>query len=112
MAALSKSSLPILLLILLGAIGWYAKESSSTCMVAVKNAEATMMISGLGSSAECEEIVRRNRDWYVRQSPPDGGVLCEVQRGRKRYVVRDRGVFMLIGRGMCLSLEKQASSDR
>jgi hypothetical protein len=108
----SRAAIVLLIVLLLGAGGWYAKESTSSCMIAVNNAEATMTISGIGSTGECEEIARQNPDRYVRQSPPDGGVLCEKQHGRKRYVVRDRGAFMIIGRSMCSSLDNRIANGR
>jgi hypothetical protein len=100
----------LVLLLVLGAGGWYARARTSSCVVGVNGAEASITVTGFGSAAACEELVRENpRASYMRQSPPDGGVLCEIQRGQKRYVVRDRGALMLVGRGICSALTEQTT---
>jgi hypothetical protein len=110
MKSTARASAVLLVLGLFAAVGWYARERASSCVVGVAGAEASITVAGLGSRAACDDFVRSNpREWYVRQSPPDGGVLCEVQQGQVRYAVRDRGTFMLVGRGVCSSLQNGAN---
>jgi hypothetical protein len=102
----SKSVLILLVLAVCGGAGWYVRGRSGSCVVGVNGAEATVTISGFRSKAACEEMVRsRPTETYIRQSPPEGSVLCEIQRGRSRYVVRDRGALMVVGRAMCASMQ-------
>jgi len=108
----SKSVLILLVLAVCGA-GWYVRGRSGSCVVGVNGAEATVTISGFRSKAACEEMVRsRPTETYIRQSPSGGSVLCEIQRGRSRYVVRDRGALMVVGRAMCASMQNQSSTSR
>jgi hypothetical protein len=103
----SKSALILLVLAVCGA-GWYVRGRTGSCVVGVNGAEATVTISGYRSKPACEEMVRsKPTETYIRQSPPEGSVLCEVQRGRSRYVVRDRGALMVVGRAMCASMQNQ-----
>jgi hypothetical protein len=113
MAKSSSKSALFLLLLVIGTGGWYARERTSSCVVGMNGVEATVTITGWGSAGACQEYVRsRPLEAYIRRSPAEGAVLCERQRGRNRYIVRDRGAFMLIGRAMCVSLEQQmATSD-
>lgn len=105
MASVAKTSTTLLVVLLAGAGGWYARARTSSCVVGVTGADANVTVTGFGSAASCDDMVRANPSVsYLRQSPPEGGVLCEVQRGQKRYVVRDRGALMLVGRGICSSL--------
>lgn len=114
MANRGKQSIVVLLLLVLGAGGWYARQRTSRCVVGVNGADATVTITGFGSSSACEDMVREYPNAsYLRQTPPDGGVLCEVQRDQKTFIVRDRGTFMLVGRGICSSLlDKQPAKNR
>jgi hypothetical protein len=105
MANPARASFSLLLLILLGTGGWYARERTRSCIVGVNGADASVTVTGFGASTECETMIHENQNAsYLRQSPPAGGVLCEIQRGQKRLVVRDRGALMLIGRGICATL--------
>ena len=108
---MSKSALILLVLGVCGA-GWYARERSSSCVVGVNGAEATVTITGFKSRAACDEMVKnRPNETYVREAAPEGGVLCEFQRGRTRYVVRDRGALMVVGRAMCASMQNQGTAS-
>jgi hypothetical protein len=108
----SKSALMLLVLGVCGA-GYYVRERSSSCVVGVTGAEASVTITGFRSNAACEDMVRsRPNETYLRQSAPDGAVLCEFQRGRSRYVVRDRGALMVVGRAMCASMQNQQPTSR
>jgi len=107
---MKKASLLILLVLLAG--GAYAHERTSSCVVGVTGAEATVTVKGFRSGAACADLVASKHDYYQRDTPPDGGVLCEIQRGQRRYIVRDRGAFMFIGRGLCSRIADDAKAER
>lgn len=104
-------------LLLVGALvlfagGWYARARVSSCVVGVTGAEASVTITGMRSGAACDALVASSpRAYYRRESAPDGGVLCEIPRGSVRYVVRDRGAMMLVGRGLCAGFENEARTQ-
>jgi len=103
---LKKTSLTLVVLLLLIAGGAYAHERTSSCVVGVDGADATVTVKGFRSSSMCSALVESKRHgFYERKSTPEGRVLCEVQNKGRRYVVRDRGIFMLIGRNLCSSID-------
>ena len=70
-------------------------------------AEASVTISGWRADSECAEAVKaKHNELYLRESPPTEGVICEVSRHGRRYVVRDRGLFLLTGRALCAALTR------
>src|SRR5215468_1700257 len=104
--SLKKTSLSLVVLLLLIAGGAYAHERTSSCVVGVDGADATVTVKGFRSSSMCTALVEsKKHGFHERESPPEGRVLCEVQNKGRRYVVRDRGMFMLIGRNLCTSIE-------
>jgi hypothetical protein len=108
---MKKASLLILLVLLAG--GAYARERTSSCVVGVTGAEATVTVKGFRSGAACADLIAsKKHDYYQRDTPPDGGVLCEIQAGQRRYIVRDRGAFMFVGRGLCSAIENDVKADR
>ena len=108
---MKKISLLILLVLIAG--GAYAHERTSSCVVGVTGADATVTVKGFGSGSACTALVEsKKHGYYERESTPDGSVLCEVQHKRRRYVVRDRGTFMLIGRNLCSSIEDDLNALR
>ena len=108
---MKKASLLILLVLMAG--GAYAHERTSSCVVGVTGAEATVTVKGFRSGAACADLVAsKKRDYYQRDTPPDGSVLCEIQQGHRRYIVRDRGAFMFVGRGLCATIADEAKENR
>ena len=104
--SLKKTSISLLVLLVLIAGGAYAHERTSSCVVGVNGADATVTVKGFRSSSMCTALVEsKKHGFYERESTPEGRVLCEVQNKGRRYVVRDRGTFMLIGRNLCSSIE-------
>src|SRR5215510_10990478 len=104
--SLKKTSLTLVVLLLLIAGGAYAHERTSSCVVGVNGADATLTVKGFRSSSICTALVEsKKHGFYERESTPEGRVLCEVQNKGRRYVVRDRGTFMFVGRNLCSSIE-------
>jgi len=104
--SLKKTSFTLVVLLLLIAGGAYAHERTSSCVVGVNGADATVTVKGFRSSSMCTALVEsKKHGFYERESTPEGRVLCEVQNKGRRYVVRDRGTFMFIGRNLCSSIE-------
>ena len=101
---MKKISLLVLLVLLAG--GAYAHERTSSCVVGVNGADATVTVKGFRSGSSCAALVASNKHgFYDRETAPEGSVLCEIQNRGRRYVVRDRGAFMLIGRNLCSTIE-------
>jgi hypothetical protein len=108
---MKKASLLVLLVLLAG--GAYAHERTSSCVVGVTGAEASVTVKGFRSSAACADMIAsKKRDYYRRDTPPDGGVLCEIQNGQRRYIVRDHGAFMFVGRSLCAAIADDSKADR
>jgi hypothetical protein len=108
---MKKASLLVLLVLLAG--GAYAHERTSSCVVGVTGADATITVKGFRSGSMCTALVdSKKHGFYERETAPDGSVLCEVQNKGRRYVVRDRGTFMLIGRNLCSNIEDELNALR
>lgn len=108
---MKKISVLVLLVLLAG--GAYARERTSSCVVGVTGADATVTVKGFRSGSMCSALVEsKKHGFYERETAPDGSVLCEVQHDRRRYVVRDRGTFMLIGRNLCSNIEEELNALR
>jgi hypothetical protein len=103
---MKKISVLVLLVLLAG--GAYAHERTSSCIVGVTGADATVTVKGFRSGSSCAALVEsKKHGFYERETAPEGSVLCEVQNKGRRYVVRDRGTFMFIGRNLCSSIEDE-----
>lgn len=108
---MKKISLLIALVLMAG--GAYAHERTSNCVVGVTGAEASVTVNGFRSSTACADLIASEKyGFYRRETPPDGGVLCEIQHKQRRYVVRDRGAFMLVGRSLCAMIEHDVKEER
>ncbi len=96
---------------LLGGAAW--RESSSSCALGAAGAAASVTLRGWGSAAACQELAAESRGFfYVRATPVPASdvVLCEGERRGVRYVVRDQGLLMLVGRAVCGTIARESAS--
>ena len=102
-----------LLVVLAAGAGFVQFRRTYSCTVGVSATDATLTIRGWGASDLCGRLVARStRGYYRRDASATGNVLCEYDDDGKHYVVRDQGVMMLIGRGVCAELANDPSSIR
>lgn len=92
---------------LAGALTYHVDAAS--CVVGVYGADASVSVSGWGAPQACRAMVaERPQALYIRETPPTADVLCEFDRNHQHLVVRDRGVFMLLGRSFCAAIARSA----
>jgi hypothetical protein len=89
-------------------VGGAWKEAGRSCMVGVTGTEASVTVSGWHAVDACQAIVKSEpTTYYLRETPPTEGVLCEMSSHGRRYIVRDRGLVMVVGRVICSALARQ-----
>ena len=106
-----KSSAGFLLgAVLLGGLLWANHERTASCTVGVSGFDAMVTISGWGAPRACRSTLEENpTTQYLRTQPPAGDLMCEYRIDGRRYTVRDRGVFKMLGRGWCERFQKRAT---
>lgn len=97
----------LLALVVIGGAGFVQYQRTRTCTLGVSGTDATLTVTGWRATAECDaELERSPRLLYRRDAATDASVLCEQDRNGKHYVVRDRGVMMIVGRTLCAGLSE------
>lgn len=97
----------------LSVLGWVGHSTLSTCVVGVTGTDATVSVSGWQALRFCDGMIEgMGKKAYLREEPVTGHVLCEVRERGQKLVVRDDGVFMLVGRQLCGSLTEQQPKPR
>lgn len=80
-------------------------KAMQSCIVGITGTNASVTVRGWGASTACQVAVKEGQAWaYAREEVPTEPVLCEVQQHHRRYIVRDTGGLMLVGRGLCYTL--------
>ena len=86
------------------------KEAGRSCVLGVMGTEASVTVSGWHAITVCQGVVQREPNtYYLRETPPVESVICEFNGNGRHYVVRDRGLVMIVGRSRCAAL---APSDQ
>jgi len=79
--------------------------AQESCIIGITGTNASVTVRGWGATRACQGAVREGEAWaYDREEVPTEPVLCEVKQHHRRYIVRDTGALMLVGRGLCYSL--------
>ena len=95
------------------ALGWGGHEVFGSCTVGVTGTDATVTVKGWKAGAECRRLrATDSTGLYDRREPPTGDVMCEMPHGRQRYIVRDRGLLMVVGRSLCAWLPDPSGRRR
>jgi hypothetical protein len=95
----------------LGGAAW--RESSSSCVLGTTGAAASVTLQGWGSAAVCQQLAAESRSFFYERTTPvpaSDVVLCEGERRGVRYVVRDQGLLMLVGRAVCGTIARERAS--
>lgn len=87
----------------------------ASCTVGVVGASANITVSGIGADLACRKIVERDRAqlYLMAEGTPQGDEICEGDFDNTEfplhYLVRDMGLFKIIGNGLCSTLTSGAA---
>ena len=97
--------------LILSSAGGVAYHSTyASCIIGVTGTNASVTVRGWGAPAVCRAAIQDGRKWaYARDEIPTEPVLCEIEQHHRRYIVRDAGVFMIVGRSLCADLIRSNS---
>jgi len=86
----------------------YYSNGPWECSLGVYGTAANVTISGQGAGSECKNLMQTSLTpnnttvFYSLTDQPSGTILCEGTTAEgQQYVVRDTGMFDLVGRDLC-----------
>lgn len=87
---------------------------SQTCSIGVSGTAANVTFEGINANAFCDMEVQSSNEAYLMTGTPVGAEICEGdlqwQNHSIHYIVRDTGLFNLVGYALCKSLSNPRSS--
>jgi hypothetical protein len=70
-------------------------------------------VRGWDASGSCQQLIAANKErYYWRTEPATEPVLCEVPIGPRRFIVRDDGALVILGRIACEALRDSADRSK
>lgn len=92
------------------ASGVVAHRTFDSCVIGYIGSRATVTIRGWDASRSCQQLIAANKDrYYARTEPATEPVLCEVPIGPRRFIVRDDGALVILGRIACEALRDSSA---
>ena len=87
---------------------------SQTCSIGVSGTAANVTFVGINANMFCDTEVQQSNGAYLITGTPTGAEICEGdlqwQRHSIHYIVRDTGLFNLVGYSLCKGLSNPRSS--
>lgn len=79
-----------------------------SCVVGVTGTAASVEIKSWTAQQDCQDMINRasSGNLYLMTEQPQQPIVCEVDAQGRHYIVRDEGVFKLVGNGICQKLEQ------
>ena len=83
----------------------------SSCSVGINGSDATITIEGSGSSGACDNEIagqglcgKISASCYSYSDSPSNPEVCEGDFNGDHYIVRDSGLFKIVGNELCQAL--------
>jgi hypothetical protein len=91
------------------------------CTVGITGTAATMTIEGWAANQDCSTIVGGRSSFlgtfdpsqvYLYTTTPTNPVVCELDRQGRHLIVRDEGVFKIVGNALCQALRSPTATSQ
>lgn len=85
-----------------------------TCSIGISGTAANVTFTGINASAVCDGNVQGTSQAYLMSGTPQGAEICEgdiqEQNHSVHYIVRDTGLFNIVGSSICAKLSGGTST--